>query len=61
MDALLPSRYGLNSHDSFTSVKSLISGIESMQSLSEIQSHLESIYCGSAAVDFSAIEVNDSF
>ena len=60
LDELNPSRYGLSLHDSFSSVSSLISGSSqatSMQTLSDIKSHLESIYCGSTAVDFSAIEV----
>ena len=64
LDELNPSRYGLSLHDSFSSVSSLISATNyksykatSMQTLSDIKSLLESIYCGSTAVDFSAIEV----
>ena len=57
LDELNPSRYGLGLHDSILSATSLISGADSMQTLSDIKAHLESIYCGSTAVDFSAVEV----
>ena len=59
MGELTPARYGLSAQDSYSSVHELVSGTSqgSLGTLEQIQNHLESIYCGSSAVDFSGIEV----
>ena len=56
---LTPARYGLSVQDSYSSAHELVSGTSqgSLGTLEQIQNHLESIYCGSTAVDFSGIEV----
>ena len=56
---LTPARYGLSAQDSYSSAHELVSGTSqgSLGTLEQIQNHLESIYCGSSAVDFSGIEV----
>jgi 2-oxoglutarate dehydrogenase complex dehydrogenase (E1) component-like enzyme len=43
--------------ESFGSINGILHSGNPPQKLSEIKDYLESIYCGTSAVDFSAVEV----
>ena len=51
------SLYGLDANQPISSNGLLYNSNGSIQTLSDVKSFLESIYCGSTSVDFSAVEV----
>ena len=52
------SLYGLDSNEELESLQGLLHGdATSIKTLSDVRSYLATVYCGSMAVDFSAIEV----
>ena len=58
MSELDPKRYGLDPNQSLESSSGILYGPDSFSSVSDVKSYLESIYCGTMAVDFSAVEVS---
>ena len=62
MGELDPKRYGLDPAQKLqSSTNGLVFGSSSLSSISDVKSYLESIYCGTMSVDFSAVEVRGSF
>ena len=57
MKELDSSLYGLDANQPISSNGLLYNSNGSIQTLSDVKSFLESIYCGSTSVDFSAVEV----
>ena len=53
------SSFGLQPEDAISSANGLLYGdFSSIQTIEDVKNHLAQLYCGSLAVDFSAVEVS---